>query len=140
MMMNIKEAVKEYKCPGCVNGCEPEEDVDCNKHCAGTYGSGIGKLLLGMPKGFNRLGPIDSNKDVWRGFSIFKNLKSREDDGFKFDKFNIPVWKYLDEYGNTLVRGISPRINCPIIHVILENCMDKIDCLEITRDDLDGMD
>jgi hypothetical protein len=33
-----------------------------------------------------------------------------------------------------------PRRNEPFIHVFLENCIEKINCLEITQDDVDGMD
>lgn len=57
-----------------------------------------------------------------------------------YDKFNIPVWKHLNSNGHTIVRGIMPRINEIFIHIYLEDCIKKIDCLEITADDINEMD
>jgi hypothetical protein len=100
-----------------------------------------------MPKGFNRLGPVDA-KDfrLW----IYESWEAATEHRGKapgdltvtgpFDLFNVPVWKYLDEHGNTLVRGMCPRTNRPFLHIILGDHLDKIDCLEITDEDLKGMD
>jgi hypothetical protein len=33
-----------------------------------------------------------------------------------------------------------PRKNEPFLHIYLENCLDKIDCLEITEEDINQMD
>ena len=63
-----------------------------------------------------------------------------EDNENYYDMFNIPVWKYLDEHGNTLVRGIMPRRNEPFLHIYIGNCIDKINCLEITKQNIDEMD
>jgi hypothetical protein len=132
--MNIKEAVEEYQCSGCVGGTYEEcfkkatHGVGCGGHCPGTLLSGVG-IFLGMPKGFMRLGPI-KNMPLF----IF------EDDWSFFDKFNIPVWKYLDEFGHTLVRGLSPRVNMPFLHVYLKDIRDKINCFELTRAEIDAMD
>jgi len=134
--INIKNAIEEYQCPGCVVGgdisCyEKGDSLECDKHVSGTTMIPIGRIFLGMPKGFNRHGPVEGMSiDIFKTFS----------DGWGYTKLNIPVWKYLDNNGNTLVRGISPRINAPFIHVFLEDCIDKIDCTEITKIDLDGMD
>ena len=83
-----------------------------------------------MPKGFNRLGHQENLKLIV--FDCF--------DENNYNMFNIPVWKYLDEHGNTLVRGIMPRRNEPFLHIYIGNCIDKINCLEITKDDIDKMD
>jgi hypothetical protein len=136
MEEKIKDAIEKYQCSGCVCGSDvscykPSETEACGKHVVGTAVTGIGKIFLGMPKGFNRLGPAET-----MAINIFKSIS----DGWKFDFLNIPVWKYLDSNGNTIVRGISPRINSPFLHVFLGDCMDNIDCAEITNDDLDGMD
>lgn len=138
--MKPLEAVKEYQCPGCVGGppleCYTEGfGLGCDKHCAGTAISGLGRIFLGMPKGFNRLGPCDDLKiDI---FETFTNAMQRFGN---YDLFNMPIWKYLDNHGNTFVRGISPRINNPFLHIILGNALDKIECLEITNADLAEMD
>ncbi|GAB4343138.1 MAG: hypothetical protein Kow0089_18730 [Desulfobulbaceae bacterium] len=132
----VINAVETYQCPGCVHGSdiscyEKGDSLACNKHVAGTTISFIGRIFLGLPKGFNRLGVCDDTK-----INIFKTVE----DGWGFDFLNTPVWKYLDEHGNTLVRGLCPRINTPFIHVFLGNHINDIDCYEITADDLDGMD
>jgi hypothetical protein len=98
----------------------------------------IGAVFLGMPNGFSRLGSFDSMcLSIFPSFEAFEKDYSTPaihgpSDGYNM--WNVPVWKFLDEHGNTIVRGISPRINKPFLHVILENCLDKIDCLEITKE------
>jgi len=136
MKENIKNAIEEYQCSGCVSGCDIScfgshvIGVGCGKHYAGTMLSYVGNIFLGLPKGFNRLGNFKDMKP-----RIFENFE-----GSQYDKFNVPVWKYLTENGHTLVRGISPRINAPFIDIYLENCIDKIQCLEITESDIEAMD
>ncbi len=137
MEENIKNAVEEYQCPGCVCGSDTEcyeegISLSCGKHVTGTRVLGSGIFLLGMPKGFNRIGDNEKLNP-----KIYKTYESSD---WKYDKWNIPIWKHLDKNGNTLVRGISPRINTSFLHIFLEDCRDKIDCLEITQDDIDGMD
>lgn len=137
--MTPEEAVQEYQCPGCVGGPFPEcyklenGSVGCIKHCAGTMvAPGIGRIFLGLPKGFNRLGRCENTKVyIWQSIN---------DSEWIYNFLNVPIWKYLDEHGNTLVRMIAPRINDPNIHIYLENCIDKIDCYEITKNDLEGID
>lgn len=131
-----KKTVEEYQCPGCINGSDIScynhygIGIECNRHTPGTYISPIGKVFLGLPKGFNRLGLCKTK------INIFKKLS----DGWGYDIFNIPVWKYKDKNVNVIVRGISPRINSPWIHIFLEDCTEKINCLEITDETLKEMD
>jgi hypothetical protein len=132
----IKKAVEFYQCPGCVGGhnieCYQKGDNEaCDKHVAGTIISNIGPVFLGMPTGFNRLGAYRQMK-----MCIFRELK----DGWGYDQFNIPAWKYRDEHGNVLVRGICPRINYPWVHIFLTDCMAEINCIEITAKDISEMD
>lgn len=140
MEENIKLAVQEYQCSGCVCGSniscfEPNGlgGVGCGRHVAGTSAPFIGKFFLGMPKGFNRLGIYNDIKPL-----IFESFDKFDWGGY--DKFNVPFWKYLNEDGHTFVRGFMPRRTEPFIHVFLEDCRDKIDCLEITQEDVDNMD
>ena len=136
MQNNIKEAVENYQCPGCVNGMDTScyerasLGVKCCKHVAGTLISGIGKIYLGMPIGFNRIGPNE-----FMNFDIFETF----DSGWGYDLWNIPVWKHLTKDGHVLVRGLSPRTNTTFIHIFLENCIDKIECLEISEEDISNM-
>lgn len=139
MNSKVKDAIEKYQCSGCISGCDIscfktcDTGNGCGAHYAGTYISNIGKILLGMPKGFNRLGEIADLKPY-----IFENFK--DSDYGEYDKWNIPVWKYLSKDGHTFVRGMTPRLNKPFIHIYLEDCMSEINCLEITQEDIDYMD
>ena len=140
----VKSFVEKYQCPGC--GCggdsscyeksrEKGAGIECGKHTAGTIvgasTTGVMKIFLGLPTGFNHLGPFAEIK-VW----IFLNFE----DGWGYNKFNVPVWKFKDDSGNTIVRGISPRTNVPFLHIFTGDCLPEIDCLEIVQEDIDGMD
>jgi len=135
----VKNAIEEYQCSGCASGCDiscfeanNRGGIGCGRHIAGTIGGDIGTFFLGMPKGFNRLGEYTSLKP-----NIYNTFESSE---WTYNMWNIPVWKHLSKDGHTFVRGFMPRRNAPFIHVFLENCLDRINCLEITQDDVDGMD
>ncbi len=108
--------------------------IGCGKHYAATYISSIGKILLGLPKGFCRVGNLEGEFRP----TIFETFDSS--DWGNYDMWNVPVWKHLTKEGHTLVRGISPRINSPFIHIYLENCLDKINCQEITETTIHNMD
>jgi len=138
--MDTDQAVQEYQCPGCVKGpwpdcykiVDPKDGFAGEDHVAGTMMMpGIGSVFLGLPKGFNRLGAAKSTR-----IYIFKNF----DDSWGYTLFNVPVWKYFDENGNTIVRGLSPRVNIPWIHIFLCDCIGEISCYQITQKDLDRMD
>lgn len=132
--------IETYQCPGCCIGGDVEcvetgHNLECSRHVPGTIGGGIGIFFLGLPKGFCRLGvSVSENYKI----HIFKNLESVWGKGY--DKFNIAVWKHLDEHGNTLIRGLLPRINQPFIHIIIGDHVKKINCYEITKKDLTEMD
>lgn len=138
MKNKIKKAIQEYQCSGCMDGGDMEcfkintnSGVGCDAHYSGTTLIPMGKIFLGLPKGFCRLG---HQKD----FSL--NIFEKFEDGWGYDMWNVPVWKYKNGSGHTLVRGISPRVNLPFLHIFLEDCRYKIDCLEISQSDVDGMD
>ena len=138
MEKKIQKAIKAYQCCGCVCGSDTKcfkpnntGGVGCGGHVAGTILSGIGTIFLGLPTGFNRLGKHDNLKP-----NIYEKF---EDSDWTYDVFNIPTWKYLQD-GHTFVRGAMPRINSSFIHVFLEDCRDKINCVEITPDVIDQMD
>jgi hypothetical protein len=139
MEAKIKNAIEEYQCSGCCNGGDiscfkPNGNggVGCGHHSAGTGIISIGKIFLGLPKGFNRLGRYDDLKP-----NIYDKFGDSE---WKYNKWNIPVWKFLNKDGHTMVRGFMPRLSEPFIHIFLEDCMAKINCLEITQADVEEMD
>ena len=131
-----KFMIETYQCPGCVGGCDIEcfeksDSLACGKHVAGTtIMPRIGRIFLGLPTGFCRF-CRDETK-----IHIYKDLKH----DWVYDKFNIPVWQHLDEHGNTLVRGISPRLDFTWIHIYIGDWLHRIICQEITQTDIDEMD
>lgn len=137
--MTPLKAIKTYQVPGDIGDfnskeyCVQEGGCGWADHHPATYVSNIGKIYLGMPKGFNRLGNINDMV-----LMIFENY----DQYIKFYTlpYNVPCWKYLDEYGNTLIRGLMPRVNRPYICVVLGNIIEKINCIEITIKDIEEMD
>ena len=140
MEENVKQAIENYQCPGCIKGhnieCfEPHHSgLGCGKHKAGTILLSLGPIFLGMPKGFNRLGEQTTLKPyIYNTFSEVEGWKLGE-------KFNIPVWKHLTKEGHTLIRGIMPRINNGFILIIFEDCVDRVECIEITEKDIQEMD
>jgi len=142
-MNNLEKAITHYQCAGCVNGpalsCYEKHSVGsgCGKHMAGTFLHPGGHVFPGMPKGFCRLGPIGFAQQPTT-LVIFKSWAEAND---FYDKWNIPVWKYLNEKsGHTFVRGMHPRNNMPFLHVYMENVIDKINCFTVDQDMIDFMD
>jgi hypothetical protein len=143
--IKMSKQVSCLQCSGCVSGSSTEDgcykpknenDISCNSHVAGTHLMGQGKILLGMPKGFNRKGPWDTMP-----LSIFPTKEAFMKEWGPYNKLNLPVWKYKDSEGQVFVRGLSPRRNAPFLHVFLESSIfDEINCAEITEEDLEGMD
>lgn len=131
--------IKEYQEPGALNDFdqenykEQENAIGWDGHIAGTYMVPGGKMFLGMPKGFCRTGLYTDMK-----LMIFENY----DQFYAYYDlpYNVPVWKHLDKNGNTLVRGLCPRINTPFLAVIAGDCRDRIECIEITQLQIDEMD
>jgi hypothetical protein len=140
--MNSKQQfmIETYQCPGCTCGSdiscfEPGDNLECGKHVPGTFGNqGIGVFLLGMPTGFCR---VKGKKQL----RIFNDVaKNDPDHSWSYDKFNIPVWKFLDKHNNTIVRGMCPRIDFSWIHIYMGDRRNDINCFEIVQTDLDKMD
>lgn len=139
MKEKFKLVIEEYQCSGCVSGTDTEcfeanevGGIGCGKHHAGTIVTGIGNVFLGMPTGFNRLGECRELKPT-----IYETFDSSD---WHYDMWNVPVWKYKNKDEHTFVRGVMPRHNEPFLHIFLEDCLDKIECLEISQEDVDGMD
>lgn len=135
----MDELIEQYQCPGCVCGSDTEcgkyefdeGNNNCKGHCIGTMVSGgVGKILLGFPKGFSRIG-FDTNIKPW----FYKNVND-----FQYDKFNIPVWKHKTKEGHILVKGLMPRLNQTFLQVFSSGDIDKIKAFEITEIDMNSMD
>lgn len=137
----IKNAICEFQCSGCVSGSDIncgnfrqgdgyEKEVGCTAQVPGTLLIGGGRLYLGLPIGFNRVGPrFDSREGVQTHVVIFEKFED-----YNYDHLNIAVWKKVHIWSDghehnqeaTLVRCFMPRINVGRVHVYLENCLNKI--------------
>lgn len=128
--LNIVGMVRELQCPGCAYGPEPARCEKytlkgeqpwgqfCAGHIASTFVSGIGRIALGLPKGFNRLGTgpgADEPKTVIR---LYPDGKTPP-----WDKFNIAVWKLLQQ-DFLYVRTYAPRTNRTFVDVAQGGALD----------------
>lgn len=94
-----------------------------------------GKILLGMPKGFNQLGPWTEMP-----LNIFATKEDFES-SWGYNKLNLPVWKYKNKEGHVFIRGMCPRRNMPFLHVVLDaSIYETLNCQEITEKDFETMD
>lgn len=125
-MSAIKEMVTEFQCPGCVCGIRPDECSSfrldplgngkasrCAGHVPGTRIVGVGRFLLGMPKGFNREGSASDGKPG----SLWVRLWPEPPPADFWDRFNVAVWA-MEQDGYLFVRTYAPRINEPSVDVI----------------------
>lgn len=149
------EFINTYQCPGCINGdgtdnCNTYEYDDtincCTGHCPGTTIYPGGTIMLGFPTGFNKVGIFGEVQDI---ASVVPLQMFLPENDLWYDHLNIPVWMRLDEHGNTLVRGIHPRLNVPFLHVLIGDRRKEINnsgdvygfkCIELTEDDLNKID
>lgn len=122
MSEQLRLLVEKYQCPGCCAGtstsdkcykpCTEGEDRSCQNHGAGTIIPGIGPVNLGLPLGFDTVGPID--KSIQKTIiCIFPDLPKI----FPYNALNVPVWA-LEHEGNLVIRRYSPRINKTFIDII----------------------
>lgn len=127
--LTIVQMVKEFQCPGCTRGHDPEtcssfKLVDesngskCRNHYAGTNMLGFGRIALGLPKGFNRYGlyagKTDSLADTIGGHMA---IRLWESDRPYYNEYNVPVWR-LERDGFLFVRVFHPRVNGSAVDVI----------------------
>ncbi len=114
--MKIEAMVKEFQCAGCVVGhntkCgkyDPQpmnNGTSCKSWVAGTtILPAVGRIALGLPKGFNRFG---------EGKLYIRLHQGTTPD---WNKFNVPVWA-MEKDGFLFVRTYSPRVNATIVDVI----------------------
>ena len=132
--------VEKFQCTGCVRGSDINcdhfklEDWDagfwCSGHLAGIILDGPGRVVFGLPKGFDRVGAIMI--DVGKGRKRSTNIRfSLDPSELRYDKFNIAVWA-MEEDGYLFVRSICPRLNLTFVDIIKggrfhEICPDVID-------------
>ena len=85
----------------------------CEKHHPATMMLGFGKLALGLPKGFHRLGKC--------GFDM-RLFEKPEDAKDLWDHLNVPVWA-MEKDGYLFVRTYAPRVNETWVDVVKEGTL-----------------
>jgi hypothetical protein len=127
-----REMIEKFQCPGCTCGykttdCESfrfEEwhgtGCQCKSHSAGTFISGVGKIAIGLPRGFDHVGTIKTgfeseNNETHRSTNIRLIIDPSKKS--KYDHLNVPVWA-IEGDGYLFVRVISPRINYTYVDII----------------------
>ncbi len=138
----VIDAIKEYQEPGSVNDFDENNfnqngvGVEWSDHHPGTFIIPGGVIFLGMPRGFNKatiqIPGSETLKEIKIQIYVDFNQKNKLFGEYNF--LNLPVWKHLNEKGHTFIRGVCPRLNKLFLHVIIEDCMDKINCFEITKE------
>ncbi len=124
-MKSMIKMVEDIQCPGCVCGSNTKcgsfdlKEIDpgvwtCEGHVLGTVISRIGKVILGCPKGFNRIGPVEQKTYVRLIDYILLKEHIIKHWG---EPWNVAVWK-VQFKGYIFVRTFLPRKNVCFIDVI----------------------
>ncbi len=139
--MNPNELCAKHLCPGCAGGksggcfkCKTGLDEGCSEYHPGTIILPVGTVILSAPIGFCRVGKMDHTS-----ICLYRNLEDANED-WAYDMFNVPVWKHQSDDGVIYVRGMIPRKNQTFLHIIESGDLSKINCLEITKEQISKMD
>lgn len=134
--MTLKNMIEEFQCVGCVGGSDTDcgrfvqAAASCKSHVAGTELLGVGAILLGMPKGFNKTGHhYDANGkfvsnyrvDIW----FYPPGAAKEAIGV-YNYLNVPVWA-MEKDGNLFVRVFMPRVNASFTQVVAGGTINMIE-------------
>lgn len=141
--MAEKEMVEKFLCIGCTCGgpttCQKYNierlsygGFHCSSHSAGTFFSSIGRIALGLPKGFNRYGGSVPPSHLKEGNSESARDKSpmlirlfSKENKISWDKFNVPVWAMVKD-GYLFVRTDCPRINLVYVDVVKGGTLEMV--------------
>jgi hypothetical protein len=122
--------IDEIQCPGCIHGTDPEtcsayEFMNdggffaCKNWRPSTFFGGVGRVAIGLPKGFNRTGMVEFSDKSF----VYIRLYEKPEDMQSYDRFNIPVWA-MEKDGYLYVRCYSPRSNWLFVDVVKDGKME----------------
>ncbi len=74
---------------------------------------GVGRLAIGLPRGFNRTGSVEFGDKPF----VYIRLYESPDMMPEYDRFNIPVWA-MEQDGYLYVRCYCPRSNWLFVDVV----------------------
>lgn len=129
------EMIDNFQCPGCIHGTDTS---DCEQyklfedsngsakmfHCKNwrpsTFFSNVGRIALGLPKGFTRTGMVEFGDKPFTYLRLYENPETAT----KYDRFNIPVWA-MEREGYLFVRCYCPRNNWLFVDVIKDGKLEQ---------------
>lgn len=125
------EMVEDKQCPGCIRGSntkcgsfemhKDEEFFTCKNWRPSTFMSGVGRIVLGMPRGFNRTGCVEFGDKPF----VYMRLYESPEKMMNYNKFNVAVWA-MEHDGYLYVRCYSPRANHLYVDVIKGGKMENV--------------
>lgn len=148
MTTEPKHLVEEFQCPGCVCGMDTTcgaykydpNEMRCTGHVLGTIIAGVGNIALGMPKGFNKPGWRQTDrqeKDRTRStMDIRLWVKGTSPE---WNRLNVAVWA-MEKDGYLFVRTFAPRVNTTWVDVIEGGTMDLVPVAINVADFIDEID
>lgn len=145
------DMVSKFLCPGCTCGNDPsschwfrlKEEADgdfaCSGHSAGTFVSGIGRVALGLPKGFCRYGGavppshLEDDKSDRLNMKLMHIRLYLSGETVGYNHLNVPVWAMVED-GYLFVRAFSPRVNGTCVDVIKGGTLDLVpQAIDVSR-------
>ena len=116
--------IDDIQCPGCIHGTDPDTCSAyefaseggffvCKNWRPSTFFGGIGRVAIGLPRGFNRTGMVEFAEKPF----VYIRLYEKPEDMQSYDRFNIPVWA-MEKDGYLYVRCYSPRSNWLFVDVV----------------------
>ena len=134
---NCPPMVQKYQC----QYCSHKNYVDCFESVESTWDNRCVNFCI------DQLFDIDIRAFLGLHYldnpSVFNAIKMKifycPNAGILRHKYKNPLWKYLDKHGNTLVKGIRIDCNKIFFYIFYGDVMDKIDCAEITQNEIDDL-
>lgn len=124
------EMIEDKQCPGCIHGSDTkcgtyklEEDgyAICKNWRPSTFMGRVGRIVLGLPRGFCRTGCVEFNDSP----NVYMRLYDSPENMMKYNKFNVAVWA-MEKDGFLYVRCYSPRTNYLFVDVIKDGKMEHV--------------
>lgn len=118
-----QQLIEQFQCPGCVCGGDTKCDAfafeslpnmfRCKSHVPGTTIMPGGRVSLGLPKGFDKVGLLIERPSDERSTNIrFITNPLKE-----YDHLNVPVWA-MEKDGFLFIRTMCPRLNYTYVDII----------------------
>ena len=126
-----QKMIEQFQCPGCVCGGDTECEAftfeslpnmfRCKAHVPGTTIVPGGRVSLGLPKGFDKVGMLIERERDERSTNIRFLINPLKE----YDHLNVPVWA-MEKDGFLFIRTMCPRLNYTYVDIVKNGDMHKI--------------